>query len=106
MDAIAIVVTTATREEAERIARTVVEAKLVACAQVSGPITSVYRWQGSVQTATEWRCWLKTREELYKQVEEAVLAVHSYQIPQIIAFPIVAAHRPYLDWLEQETSPD
>ena len=60
MNFIQVVTTTALREEAERIARELVEARLAACAQVVGPIASTYRWQGKIETAEEWQCWVKT----------------------------------------------
>jgi periplasmic divalent cation tolerance protein len=100
---IQVVTTTARREEAERIARDLVEKRLAACAQVVGPITSIYRWQGKIETDEEWQCWCKTRGELFPRVEEAIRAVHPYQVPEILAVPIAAGSEAYLTWLEAET---
>jgi len=100
-----IVTTTARREEAERIARELVEKRLAACAQIVGPITSIYRWQGRIETDEEWQCWCKTRGELFPQVEEAIRAIHPYEVPEILAVPVVAGSKRYLAWLEKETTP-
>jgi periplasmic divalent cation tolerance protein len=101
---IQVVTTTARREEAERIARELVERRLAACAQIAGPITSIYRWQGKVETDEEWQCWCKTREALFPQVEEAIRALHPYEVPEILAMPVAAGSQRYLAWLETETT--
>jgi periplasmic divalent cation tolerance protein len=98
-----VVTTTARREEAERIARDLVEKRLAACVQIVGPITSVYRWQGKIETDQEWQCWCKTRGELFARVEEAIRALHPYEVPEILAMPIAAGSARYLAWLEVET---
>ena len=100
---IQVVTTTARREEAARIARDLVEKRLAACAQIVGPITSIYRWQGKIETDEEWQCWCKTRGELFPAVEEAIRAVHPYQVPEILAMPVAAGSERYLDWIEAET---
>lgn len=96
-----IQVTTATekREDAERIARALVEARLAGCVQILGPMTSVYRWKGKIETAGEWLCLVKSREDLYGAVEGAIRSLHPYETPEIIALPITAGSRDYLDWL-------
>jgi periplasmic divalent cation tolerance protein len=102
-DYIQVVTTTELQEDAEQIARALVEQRLAACVQVSGPITSTYRWQGKIETAREWQCWAKTRRDLYQQVEQAIRQLHPYQVPEILAIPVLAGHADYLAWLEQET---
>ncbi len=99
-----ILTTTARREEAERIARDLVEKRLVGCVQIVGPITSIYRWQGKIETDEEWQCWCKTRGELYARVEEAIRAIHPYEAPEIIAMPFAAGSQRYLAWLEEATT--
>lgn len=99
---IAVETTTATREDAEKIARALVERRLAACAQVSGPIASTYWWQGAFETAQEWRCRLKTKESRYAEVESAIRSLHPYTVPQIVAWPITHGGRDYLDWIEAE----
>lgn len=101
---IQIATTTATKAEAQQIAAMLISHRLVACAQVSGPLASVYHWQGTVETSEEWLCTLKTREALFEQVTAAIREVHSYQCPEIIATPIVAASPDYLAWLEREVA--
>jgi periplasmic divalent cation tolerance protein len=99
---IQIATTTATRDEAEQIARMLVDARLAACAQVAGPVKSVYHWQGKVEEGDEWLCTLKTREDLFSKVESAIREVHSYQCPEIMATPIVAISDDYRAWLDRE----
>lgn len=90
------------REDAGRIAKAIVEKRLAACVQVIGPIMSSYWWEGKVQTAEEWLCLMKTRKNLYPRLEEALRAIHPYDVPEIVAVPIVAGHADYLNWLNQE----
>jgi len=99
-----VVTTTALREEAERIARELVETRLAACVQILGPITSIYRWQGKIETAEEWQCWAKSRKELFTRVEEAIRRNHPYEVPEILAIPVVDGSARYLAWLDAETS--
>jgi periplasmic divalent cation tolerance protein len=99
---IQVTTTTEKREDAERIARTLVESRLAACVQIVGPITSIYRWKGKIETAGEWLCLIKSREENYGAVEQAVRSLHPYETPEIIAVPVTAGSRDYLDWLRTE----
>ena len=70
--------------------------------QIVGPITSTYRWQGKIETGEEWQCWAKTRGELFARVEEAIRRIHPYEVPEILAVPVVAGSARYLAWLEAE----
>lgn len=99
---IQIATTTATQEEAQQIAAVLIDQHLVACAQVSGPLVSIYHWQGKVETNAEWLCTLKTHETLFERVSAAIREVHSYQCPEIVATPIIAVSADYLAWLERE----
>ena len=72
-------------------------------AQIVGPIRSTYRWQGKIESDEEWQCWCKTRGELYARVEEAIRALHPYEVPEILAVPVVAGSERYLAWLDAET---
>ena len=76
-----------------------VEGRLAACVQISGPIESIYRWQGKLETANEWQCVAKTSMAKYAAIEAAILKSHSYETPEIIATPIVEASEAYLNWL-------
>jgi len=100
---IQISTTTETKEEAQKIARYLVEQKLAACVQITGPIESTYRWKGKVETASEWLCLIKTRESFFKKVETTIKKLHSYETPEIIAVPIIKGSREYLKWLDDET---
>ena len=92
--------TTETKEQAENIAQHLVEKKLAACVQITGPITSIYRWKGKVEKAQEWLCVIKTREELFDRVETAIKKMHTYETPEIVAVPIIKGSKEYLTWLD------
>ena len=95
--------TTTEREtDAQTIARALTENRLAACVQIIGPITSTYRWQGEIETAEEWLCLIKSRRDLYEALEEVIREVHPYDVPEILAVPVVAGSEDYLDWLNGE----
>jgi periplasmic divalent cation tolerance protein len=96
---IQVTTTTEKREDAERIAHALVEARLAACVQIVGPITSIYRWKGKIETAGEWLCLIKSRKEKYGAVEQTIRSLHPYETPEIIAVPLTAGSRDYLGWL-------
>ena len=100
---IQISTTTETKEQAQKIVQYLVEHKLAACVQITGPITSVYRWKGKVETAQEWLCLIKTRASLFEKVEAAIKKRHPYETPEIIAVPILKGSNEYLNWLHDET---
>ena len=100
-DVLQVVTACAGREEALRLARGAVEARLAACAQVTGAITSVYRWQGAIEEADEVLCIFKTRREVYPALETYLRAQHSYQTPEILAFSIALGSGAYLQWLRE-----
>ena len=97
-----VATTTAQKQDAERIASALVDQRLAACVQVVGPITSTYRWQNCVETSQEWLCLIKTSRDQYAAVEAAIAKLHPYDVPEIVATPIVAGSRSYLDWLRDE----
>ena len=101
---IQIITTTEKKEDAEKIAMTLVEKRLAACVQIAGPITSIYRWKGKIERAQEWQCWIKSKEVLYNEIEKTIKSVHPYEVPEIIAMPIVAGSSEYLGWLESEVT--
>jgi periplasmic divalent cation tolerance protein len=100
-DCCQVTTTVPTRADAERIAAALVEARLAACVQITGPIASVYRWQGAVEQATEWYCHCKTTRARYPALEARLRQLHPYEIPEIIAVPIVSALPAYLAWIEE-----
>jgi periplasmic divalent cation tolerance protein len=99
---IQVTTTTDKREDAERIARSLVETRLAGCVQIVGPVTSIYRWKGRIETAGEWLCLIKSREDLYGAIERAIRSFHPYETPEIVASPITAGSREYLGWLRNE----
>jgi len=96
-------VTAPSADEAGRLGRIAVEQRLAACAQVSGPITSTYWWEGKVQSATEWLCVLKTTAPLMGRLTGVLREAHSYEVPEIVAVPIEAGDEDYLAWVSEET---
>ncbi len=93
-----------TRAVARRIARELVKARLAACVQVLGPIESTYWWQGKQQTGREWLCLVKTTRVRYNALVRRLGALHPYDTPEILALPVAAGSRAYLEWLGHETS--
>lgn len=100
-----VLTTTGSEEEAKRLAALLVERRLAACVQVLGPITSRYRWRGEVEEEREWQCVAKTEMARYAEVEAAIRAAHSYEEPEIVALPILAGSRGYLDWVSESVKP-
>ena len=105
-ETIQVVTTASTREDVETIAREVVRKRLAACAQVSGPVTSYYWWKDELEKAQEWVCRIKTQRDLYDQLQDAIRAMHPYQVPEILALPVVDGNPDYLQWLAEETARD
>ena len=97
-----VVTTTSSQDEAQRIALGVVEKGLAACVQVAGPITSIYRWEGKLETAEEWRCTLKTHRDRWEALKAEVQAMHSYDEPEIIATAVTLASEGYERWVGAE----
>lgn len=100
---IAIITTVDSHEAVERISRTLLEERLITCAQVIGPITSVYWWKDRVEQAQEWLALMKTRETLYEAVERRVREMHPYELPEIVAFNVERGLPGYLQWVRDET---
>lgn len=102
-EAIVVFVTAPSREVADQLAGMIVEERLAACVNVVGPITSVYRWQGEVARDEELLLIAKTTRVRFAQLESRVRAEHPYELPEIIALPVVAGLEPYLAWVRSET---
>lgn len=103
MTAAVVYITAGSKQEALKIGRTLVEERLIACANVLEGMTSVYRWEGEVQTDNEVVLIAKTRQDCVEAVIERVKELHSYDCPAIISWPITAGNPLYLDWIERET---
>jgi len=101
MTFIQVMTTTGTKEQAREIARRLVEEKLAACVQILDGMESTYLWKGKIETSGEFMCFIKTRDDLYPQVEEAIKKIHSYETPEIIALLITRGSKDYLQWLDE-----
>jgi periplasmic divalent cation tolerance protein len=97
--ALAVLSTVGSPEDAERIARELVERGLAACVSVVAGVTSFYRWEGRVQRDDERLLVIKTRAESFEALRQALVAIHPYKVPEVIALPIERGHPPYLEWL-------
>ncbi len=94
-----VLTTVSSPEEADQLARALVEARLAACATLLPPVQSIYRWQGAVETATETLLLLKTAAEQLPALEARLHALHSYQTPEFLVLRVEAGSPGYLDWL-------
>jgi len=91
------------RASAEGFARTLVEARLAACVNLLAPCASVYRWNENVETAEEIPVLIKTRANLYPEVERELRRLHPYEVPELLSLPVQAGLPAYLQWLEAQT---
>ncbi|RLG07305.1 MAG: divalent-cation tolerance protein CutA [Thaumarchaeota archaeon] len=96
-----VFITAPGREEAEKIARRLLDERLVACANILDGVKSFFRWEGRVEEAAESLLLVKTRLDLLEKLIEAVRQAHSYTVPEIIALPIIAGNTSYLEWIDQ-----
>lgn len=101
---IQVTTTTDSPEAARALALSAVETRLAACAQVSGPIESFYRWQGAIEQAQEWVVVFKARADGYQMLENHIKEQHSYDVPEILATPVSQGNPAYLSWLEENAS--
>ncbi len=96
-----VLVTTGSQEEAEKIAKVLVETKLAACVSFN-PINSIYIWEGKVNCDQEWQLFIKTDLTQFPTLQAKILELHSYEVPEIIALPILKGHQPYLQWIREQ----
>jgi periplasmic divalent cation tolerance protein len=101
-DKIVVLSTCESEEQAERIARHLVEKKLAACVNISGKIRSIYRWEGKIEDASEVLLIIKTRRDLFPRIRAELASLHSYEVPEVIAMAIVDGSDSYLAWLDRE----
>jgi periplasmic divalent cation tolerance protein len=92
------------RVSALALARSLVESRIAACVSVGAPVESLYHWQGKIETAEETPLVVKTRQSRYREVENAIRAQHPYELPEIVAVPVVDGLAPYLEWIADETA--
>lgn len=98
-----VITTVSEKKYAERLTKEILDKRLGPCVQIMGPFKSVYRWKGRIEKTLEWACLIKTRKTLYKKVETAIKKIHPYEVPEIIAIPIIKGSKDYLKWLFDET---
>ena len=103
-DTVRVETTVDGREAAERLAASVVERRLAACAQVGGPIRSFYRWEGAVQADEEWTVVIKTAAARLSDLTEHLVEIHPYDVPEIVAVPVTGGNPAYLEWVREETA--
>ncbi len=106
MDEIVVLITCASEEEAEKIARGLLENHLAACVNILPSITSLFLWEGKIQREKEVFMIAKSLKSAFTALEKTVKKHHSYALPEIIALPIIAGSEAYLDWIRVNTRPD
>lgn len=102
-DPLVVLVTTPTAEKAAEIARAVVEARLAACGNVVPGLRSIYRWEGKVQDGAEALLVLKTTRARFDALRDRIVALHPYDVPEVLALPVEAGSAAYLAWIARET---
>ena len=96
---IMVYVTTSSKAEAEKIAQNLLSKHLVACANIVGPVSSYFHWSGKIDAAEEYLMIMKSRSDLFVELSERVKVLHSYEVPEVIAVPIVDGTKDYFDWM-------
>jgi periplasmic divalent cation tolerance protein len=99
-----LLTTTDSKEHAKQIARALVEARLAACVNISGPIESVYRWKENVENAREWLLIVKTTTAAFERVRDAIRELHSYELPECVLVPINDGSTEYLNWISDSVT--
>jgi periplasmic divalent cation tolerance protein len=102
-DFVVVLVTAPSQDVAAELAKALVTEKLVACVSIVPGVRSIYAWKGAVCDEQESLCVLKTRRSLFAMVRARVLALHPYEVPEVVALPLVEGSQTYLDWLARET---
>jgi periplasmic divalent cation tolerance protein len=98
---VVVMVMTASREEAEKISQRLLEERLIACANILGPVSSLFRWTGQIERADEYALLMKSRLDLFENLAKTVTTLHSYEVPEILALPILKGSAAYMDWVEE-----
>jgi len=93
-------------DTAQALAQRLVAGRLAACVNIVGPVRSVYRWRGAVESDDEQILLIKTTQAMFEAVRDTIVRHHPYELPEIIAVPVIAGLDTYLDWLEQGVTPE
>ena len=101
---IIVLVTSASKKEAEKISKAILKKRLAACVNIVPGLTSFFHWKGKIEKANEFLLVIKTQKELFVELEKTVKANHGYSIPEIIAMPVTKGSKDYLGWVRHETS--
>ena len=101
-DKIVVLTTCDSAEEAERLARHLVEHRVAACVNIIAGARSVYRWKDKIEDAAEFLLVIKSRRDAFARLRAAIAQLHSYEIPEVIALPVVDGSEAYLNWLDRE----
>jgi periplasmic divalent cation tolerance protein len=99
-DYIIVLVTAPSKPEAEKIVQHLLNLRLIACGNIVGPVASIFCWSGKPEKAEEYLVLMKSRRDLFGKLSETVKTLHSYEVPEILAVPVVEGSKDYLDWLD------
>jgi periplasmic divalent cation tolerance protein len=103
-DYVIVLVTAANWEEAEKISKALLNEKMIACANIIGPVNSLFWWHEKIESAQEYVLLMKSRLDLFDKISEKVKALHSYEVPEILALSVVRGFNAYLKWLDRSLS--
>ena len=103
-EALVVLTTVARMEDAESIAREMVERRLAACVNILPPVTSIYRWQGEVTREPEHLLLMKTHRDRFEALRAHLVEIHPYETPEVVALPVASGHLPYLQWIADNAS--
>ena len=101
-DRIVVLSTCATAEEADKIARQLLEKRLAVCVNVLAGARSLYHWRGAIEEASEWLLLIKSRRGLFAELRDEILRLHSYEVPEVLALTVADGSEAYLNWMERE----
>ena len=99
---IQVLTTVEHKTDAENIAKSLVEKRLAACVQILGPLTSYFHWQGKLDSAAEYLCLIKSRDDLFAELEREIISMHPYDVPEIIVTQVTKGSKDYLNWMASE----
>jgi len=99
MKGLVVLMTTPSKEEADKIVRSLLRKRLIACANILGPVESNFWWKRKIDKANEFLVLMKSSKKLFTRLSQTIREMHSYEVPEILALPIVKGSRPYLEWL-------